>query len=578
MATRHSHPSYDPERQAASCSLRSAKCEPHGVTRANRLRRTIAASATTCRSRRGGGRRDPPLVFTEDRSRRRIRRRMPQRSAARGVRPEAPKHRSHRFPRLPAGYRETELATLGHPVADPVAWQPSVIACSFAGGLDAAGAVHGSGGIGAGIERPVARQPAPGPARRRQRNARGRALPVRRRGRAWRTRWRPPPRRDGSDHAGRDAAHSVVRLTGRGRRQHHLHRRRIRRVHALDTVVAFTPGSPPAVVAHVPVALRYAAVGSANGVVVIAGGSTPASGALSAIFAFDPTSARYQGRRPSHSAHARLGGREWKRCPRRRWSGLRPRAARHDPRGRSRDRRGAKRGDPHHPRSDAGLTQAGAGLVLVGGKGAAGALATVSALTTDAVAPTGRTGDQRLRERRRQHVESGNSGCAPHVYVPNSQSNTVDVIDPAIVQGGGPLRGRPASAARHSLVGWEDPLCRQRQGQQPHADRPAAGGRRARRSPSPIRTTSTSRPTGSTRLWSPRRWDASIFRDAHSMRLLKSVHFPCRGAEDHMDFTADGSLALVSCEFSGEMLVVDLANKRYAPSSHCRAGLRNLKT
>jgi len=41
------------------------------------------------------------------------------------------------------------------------------------------------------------------------------------------------------------------------------------------------------------------------------------------------------------------------------------------------------------------------------------------------------------------------------------------------------------------------------------------------------------------------------------MQLVKSVPVPCVGA-DHMDFTADGSLALVSCEFSGQMLVVDL--------------------
>src|SRR5207248_1729315 len=36
---------------------------------------------------------------------------------------------------------------------------------------------------------------------------------------------------------------------------------------------------------------------------------------------------------------------------------------------------------------------------------------------------------------------------------------------------------------------------------------------------------------------------------------------PCRGV-DHMDFTASGRYALVSCEFSGQMLQLDVPHKR----------------
>jgi YVTN family beta-propeller protein len=50
------------------------------------------------------------------------------------------------------------------------------------------------------------------------------------------------------------------------------------------------------------------------------------------------------------------------------------------------------------------------------------------------------------------------------------------------------------------------------------------------------------------------------FRDAHTMKLLKRVPIPCRGI-DHMDYTADGRLALASCEFSGQMVVIDLVSK-----------------
>src|SRR5207253_2291400 len=51
------------------------------------------------------------------------------------------------------------------------------------------------------------------------------------------------------------------------------------------------------------------------------------------------------------------------------------------------------------------------------------------------------------------------------------------------------------------------------------------------------------------------------FRDAHSMKLSKTIATPCRGV-DHMDFTASGRYALVSCEFSGQMLKLDVARRR----------------
>jgi len=51
------------------------------------------------------------------------------------------------------------------------------------------------------------------------------------------------------------------------------------------------------------------------------------------------------------------------------------------------------------------------------------------------------------------------------------------------------------------------------------------------------------------------------FRDAHSMRLRRSVPVPCLGV-DHMDFSADGRSAIVSCEYSGELLKLDVAAQR----------------
>jgi YVTN family beta-propeller protein len=51
------------------------------------------------------------------------------------------------------------------------------------------------------------------------------------------------------------------------------------------------------------------------------------------------------------------------------------------------------------------------------------------------------------------------------------------------------------------------------------------------------------------------------FRDAHTMRLVRSLPVPCRGV-NHADFTRDGRSFLASCEFDGTLLDVDLRTLR----------------
>jgi DNA-binding beta-propeller fold protein YncE len=51
------------------------------------------------------------------------------------------------------------------------------------------------------------------------------------------------------------------------------------------------------------------------------------------------------------------------------------------------------------------------------------------------------------------------------------------------------------------------------------------------------------------------------FRDPHTMALHDSVRVDCKGV-DHMDFTADGRIALATCEFSGKVLKLDVATHR----------------
>ncbi len=51
------------------------------------------------------------------------------------------------------------------------------------------------------------------------------------------------------------------------------------------------------------------------------------------------------------------------------------------------------------------------------------------------------------------------------------------------------------------------------------------------------------------------------FRDPHTMELRHQLPVPCRGV-DHMDFSADGTYLIASCEFSGQVVKVDLVHQR----------------
>jgi len=51
------------------------------------------------------------------------------------------------------------------------------------------------------------------------------------------------------------------------------------------------------------------------------------------------------------------------------------------------------------------------------------------------------------------------------------------------------------------------------------------------------------------------------FRDPRTWKLQKSVPAGCAGV-DHLDFTADGRRAVASCEFDGTLLLLDLAGRK----------------
>ena len=322
----------------------------------------------------------------------------------------------------------------------------------------------------------------------------------------------------------------------------------------LDSIVAYSPATGARVVAHLPTALRYAAVGAARGRLVVAGGTTLSAHATSAIYVFDPGTGKvtHVGDLPQPTSHASavgvgdevmiVGGRNDAADPQTGITLIRV------PDGRVRNG-----GTLNAPRSDAGLVSAGGRLLLIGGRGPAGARNDVTELVPSADPPTVNV-----------YAHAGANALsaeATHarslVYVPNSESNTVDVIDPATYRvvdhfdvGALPQHVTPAWDLRTLYVDNDhgnsltplDPRTGKRKG----PDIPVTD---------PYNLYFTS--DGRYAIVVAEAFQRLDFRDPHTMALVKSVPVPCRGV-DHMDFTADGALALASCEFSGQLVVVDL--------------------
>jgi YVTN family beta-propeller protein len=142
------------------------------------------------------------------------------------------------------------------------------------------------------------------------------------------------------------------------------------------------------------------------------------------------------------------------------------------------------------------------------------------------------------------------------VYVPNSLSNTVDVIDPAT--GGIVDHFAVGMLPQHVVPSWDlktlyvtndhsntltpiDP----RTGA-PGANIPVED---------PYNMYFT--PDGSRAIVVAERLARLDFRDPHSFALKKSLPVDCVGI-DHIDFSADGRYLIASCEFSGQLVKVDV--------------------
>jgi DNA-binding beta-propeller fold protein YncE len=336
----------------------------------------------------------------------------------------------------------------------------------------------------------------------------------------------------------------------------------------LSTIVAWRPGRAPRVVAHLPSPLRYAAVAAGNGRVVIAGGSLPSGAASRAVYSFDPRAAsvRRIGVLPAPTTHAAaaslgkrvlvIGGRSARPgTPHDEIVSIEPLTGRI-----------AAAGKLARAVSDAAVTTLGRVLVVAGGRGRA----TTAQVTRLVPVARARRATHPARVARALGVYAYDGANAlsavvqnmpPRIYVPNSASNTVDVIDQRTFKivahyavGRLPQHVTPSYDLKTLYVDNDE-------GNSLTPVSPFTG--RPKGPPIPVSDPYNLyfTPSGRYAIVVAERNQRLDFRYAHTMRVHRSLRTPCRGV-DHVDFSADGHYLIASCEFSGQMLRVDVRRER----------------
>ena len=146
------------------------------------------------------------------------------------------------------------------------------------------------------------------------------------------------------------------------------------------------------------------------------------------------------------------------------------------------------------------------------------------------------------------------------VYVPNSGSNTVDVIDPATykVVDHFAVGHQP----QHVVPSWDlktlwvlNDLGNSLTKIDP------ATGKKGETIPVDDPYNMYYTPDGKYAMVVAEAQKRLDLRDPATMKLVQSIRVPCRGV-DHVDFSANGRYLLASCEFSGVVLKVDIVEKK----------------
>jgi YVTN family beta-propeller protein len=161
-------------------------------------------------------------------------------------------------------------------------------------------------------------------------------------------------------------------------------------------------------------------------------------------------------------------------------------------------------------------------------------------------------------------------GFPSRVYVPNSKSGTVDVIDPAtrtIVN-----HFATGRLPQHVVPSWDlRTLWVTNDESNTLTPIDPATGHPGRPVPVADPYNLYFTPDGSRAIVVAERLRRLDFRDPHTMRLRHSLAVPCRGV-DHLDFTADGRVLVASCEFSAELVRVDVRGERVIGVVHLEPG------
>ena len=340
----------------------------------------------------------------------------------------------------------------------------------------------------------------------------------------------------------------------------------------LDTIVAWRPGTTAHVVAHLPVPLRYAAVTAVDNRIVIAGGSLSNGSASDAVLEYLPATRRVVriGRLPAPTTHAAaaalddvayvIGGRGAA------IGNATTRVVAVD----LRSVRIRRAGRLSAPRSDLAVATVGGSILLAGGRGPSGtesgiselaprAKRTAAAARVHARVPVTPVGNVYAYDGANMLAPAARAAL-PRIYVPNSDSASVDVISPRtfkIVEhfGVGALPQHVTPAYDLKTLYVTNDLGNSLTPINPYIGKPGK--------PIPVADPYNMyfTPDGRYAIVVAERLRRLDFRDAHSFRLHHSLAVPCVGV-DHMDFSADGTYAIASCEFSGQMIKVDLQRER----------------
>jgi YVTN family beta-propeller protein len=162
------------------------------------------------------------------------------------------------------------------------------------------------------------------------------------------------------------------------------------------------------------------------------------------------------------------------------------------------------------------------------------------------------------------------SAFPSRIYVPNSMSNTVTVIDPTTYRVIGTFHvGREP---QHVVPSWDlktlwvnDDLGNNLIPINPVTGQP---GR-----PIPVHDPYNLyfTPNGAYAIVMASNDREIVFRDPHTMAIVKRLHVPCLGV-NHADFSADGRYFIVSCEFSAQLIKVDTEKMTVVGDIHLPGG------